>query len=324
MIDTEALSRDLVRALRGRRSQRALSRRLRYESNVVYLWESGRRRPTPASFFWLAHRTGVDVNHAVGRILPEQRDRGDVDPWTVEGAAAFLRTLKGKRSAAELARVLEVSRHSVARWFRAETEPRLPDVLRMVEHCTTRLLDFVALFTDPAALPSVAEPWARMQAARELALEAPWAPAVMLALDLESYKQLREHRVGWVAQRLRIPVDEEVRCLDLLEQAGNVVMRDRRYVAVPLAAVDTRLAGRKLDLKRWWASVALDRLGQDNESIHSWNLFTVSQAELAQLKELQRQYYRAMREIVSDAKGSERVVLASLHLVALDGERRTP
>lgn len=311
-----------MRALRGRRSQRALSKRLRYESNVVYLWESGRRFPSPASFFWLCHRTGIDIHAVLGSILPEKRDQLEEDPWTVGGAAAWLKTLKGNRTAAELARQLGVSRHSMARWFRGETEPRLPDLLQLIEICTTRLLDFVALLTDPAGLPSVADRWQRVQAARTLVREAPWAPAVMVALQLDDYKRLRAHRKGWLAQRIRIPVDEEVRCMELMAAAGQIVLRDAKWEIVPMHAVDTRLPRRKQDLKRWWGSVALDRIDTDKESIHSWNLFTVSREEQAQIKELQRQYYRAVREIAANSTKAERVMVLSLHQVALDGERK--
>ncbi len=207
MLDYDLLSRELVRALRGDRSQRALSRRLRYESNVVYLWESGRRWPTAAGLFWLAHRTGVDVPHVVRRILPERKGQEDIEAWTVPGAAEFLVALAGDRSAAALARDLGVSRHSVARWLRGETEPRLPVVLRLVHLCTSRLLHFLSQLVDPAGLPSVADEWARQEAARRLVAEAPWAPAFMVALDLDVNKE-RPHQPGWIAHRLGMPHEE--------------------------------------------------------------------------------------------------------------------
>src|SRR5690606_6604411 len=44
-LDFRALSREWVRAMRGPRSQTALSRRLGYRTNVIYRWESGARSP---------------------------------------------------------------------------------------------------------------------------------------------------------------------------------------------------------------------------------------------------------------------------------------
>ena len=48
-LDFERLSRELLVALRGQRSQVQWSRRLGYRSNVAYAWESGRRWPNAAA-----------------------------------------------------------------------------------------------------------------------------------------------------------------------------------------------------------------------------------------------------------------------------------
>ena len=68
-MDHDLLAGQLIRALRGKRSQVALSRRLQYDSNVLYTWESGRRAPTAAVFFDLARRVGVDVPQAIDNFL---------------------------------------------------------------------------------------------------------------------------------------------------------------------------------------------------------------------------------------------------------------
>ena len=317
MPDTQVLTTELIRALRGRRSQTALSRRLRYRSNVVYLWESGRRAPTPASFFWVAHRTGREVEAALDRFLPERsHDRGD--PWTLPGAAGVLQDLRGQHTAAELARHLGCSRHSVARWLRAETEARLPDFLDLVQYCTSGLLDFVALWVDPEELPSVAEAGRRRQAARELGREQPWAPAILLATELSAYRALERHEPGWIARRIGLAPEIEARCIELLAAAGQLERRRGLWQWVEVQSVDTRTPERKLDLKRWWASVGLDRIGERAEGLHSWNLFTVSGADFERIQALQRQYYRAVRQVVEESASKERLVLANLQLVALD------
>src|SRR5262245_38605960 len=58
-MDHEALAKELIRALRGKRSQVALSRRLKHRSNVLYAWEAGLRAPTAAGFLDLAKRVGI-------------------------------------------------------------------------------------------------------------------------------------------------------------------------------------------------------------------------------------------------------------------------
>src|SRR5688500_10591125 len=113
-MDHERLAVQLIRALRGRRSQAALSRRMGCASNVLYTWESGRRFPTAAVFFELAERVGVDVSGVLTRflgVLPESlRGRSLRAP---AAAAALLSHLNEGTSVVELARRVDKNRVSV-------------------------------------------------------------------------------------------------------------------------------------------------------------------------------------------------------------------
>lgn len=60
-MDFDELASDFLRALRGKRSQLAFSRRLGYRSNVVARWENHRCWPTAAGTLYAASRTGIDV-----------------------------------------------------------------------------------------------------------------------------------------------------------------------------------------------------------------------------------------------------------------------
>lgn len=317
------LSRELVRSLRGSRSQRQLSRRLQYTANVVYLWESGRRWPTGATFLWLAHRTGVDVGAALDRIRPGAWQEGHVEPWHPQALAAWMRSVQGGTPATELARRLDKSRDAVGRWLRGDAEPRLPDLLAFVEVASTRLLDFVRGFCDPATLPSVADRWARIEAARRLTREEPWAPAILLALELDAYQALPEHDSGWVAGRLALPRAVVDRCLGLLADAGQLRRVGGRWQRVEVDAVDTRTTARTRDLKRWWAQVGVDRLAEA-EGAMSFTVCTVSQADFDAFQDLQRQHYRDLRTRIAASSPGERVVLVSLQTLALDRPATVP
>ena len=57
-------SRELLRALRGARSQVAFARRLGFRSNVPAAWEGGHRCPNIVELVAVAERVGVDVRGA--------------------------------------------------------------------------------------------------------------------------------------------------------------------------------------------------------------------------------------------------------------------
>lgn len=261
-MDYETLAKQLIRAVRGKRSQVAMSRRLRCQSNVLYAWESGRRWPTAATFFELAQLRRVPLAERIAEFLgglPPALARSD---WTQPAAAAgLLEHLRGGTTIVELARRVGVNRVSVARWLRGTAEPRLPDFLRLIEGTSLRLLDFIALFASPAELPAASAAWQVLEAQRRVAYELPWSHAVMRVLELQHYRALPAHQPGWIAARLGISLAEEQRCLEALAASRLIRRRQQRWVVEQVLTVDTRrnpAAGQSL--KRHWAAVAEQRL----------------------------------------------------------------
>lgn len=318
-IDYEGLARELVRALRGRRSQVALSRRLGFGTNVVYAWESGRRWPAAALFFRAAALSRVDLGAAVERFLPSADGAGKLDLTKRDGVASLLEVARGGVPLVDLAQRSGLSRYAVMRYLSGGAEPRLPHLLRMIEACTLRLLDFVALFADPAKLESTAERWRTVQAQRRVAFDRPWVAAVLRAMELPSYRALPGHQSGFLASRLGIDPREEDACIEALAAAGQIRREGRKWITSDAVTVDTRpdpSAERKL--KAFWAKVGLDRLAAGQQGLFSFNVFTVSEADLERLRELHRSYFRSLRSIVAASTPAERVVVANVQLFALD------
>src|SRR3954468_16669441 len=78
MFDVELLSRELMRELRGRRSQPAFSRGLGFRSNAAYLWEHGRRYPELSSFLKAALQRRAELEANLARFFdqPSETFRG--------------------------------------------------------------------------------------------------------------------------------------------------------------------------------------------------------------------------------------------------------
>jgi transcriptional regulator with XRE-family HTH domain len=317
-MDFEAIASELVRALRGRRSQTAFSKRLGYRSNVASAWEAGRAFPTAADFFILLNRTGRDPALAVAAFhrLPAGIPAHDLT--TAQGVAAFLNDLRGRTALVDLARAAQRSRFAVARWLKGEAEPRLPDFLRLVESASLRLLDFLACFVDPGTLPSLAVPWRNLENARRAAFEMPWSHAVLRVVELTEYRKLRRHRPGFIAERLNISREEEARCVDLLLETGQLRREGPRLRPGASLTVDTRGdRQRSQQMKAFWTSVALQRLQAGEEGTFSYNQFSVSRADFAKIQELFRSYFRELRRIVAASEPAECIVLSNVHLLEL-------
>jgi transcriptional regulator with XRE-family HTH domain len=320
-LDFEYLARDFIHAVRGRRSQAALSRRLGFRTNVLYAWESGRRWPTASTVLQIAELLKFGVKDRLKRFFAQAPPWLDsVDPTQPEGVAKLLDELRGKIPVVELARRTGFSRYAIARWLAGTAEPRFPDFLRLFEGASLRVLDFVALFHDPLTLPSAARAWKLLQAHRVAVFELPWISGVLGAIELSAYERLPRHQPGWIARRLGITIEEEERCLAVLEQSGQIVRQGRRLRLAKSQTVDTRhdpSAERKL--KQWWAELGVARLASGAPGLFSFNVFSVSERDLARLRELHQSYFRQLRSIVAESSPSERVVVANVQLFPLDG-----
>lgn len=325
-VDHECLASDVLRALRGKRSQPAFSRRLGFKSNVAYRWESRKTFPTAALSLRAAQRVGVDVPAALRRFFRGEPEwMTEVDPRSPEGVAELLRYLAGTTGIGELARRAGRSRFAVARWLKGEAEPRLPEFLLMVDAASQRLLDFVSVLVDPSKLASIAAPWAEHEAAREAAYSSPWSHAVLRVLELAEYQTLAEHTPGWIATRLGIDLAEETRCLELLANSRQIRRKGRRWTIDSTRTVDTRAdPERSRQVKAWWTQVALERAQQGYHHRGSYAVFNVSQADLGKVVTLYREFYDRLRAVVTRSEPCERVMLLVSHLVALESPEALP
>lgn len=318
-MDHDALAQDFLRALRGRRSQVAWSRRLGFKSNVAYPWETGRRYPNASETLRAIERSGRDVAAGLTLFYGRRPPWLDTVPATSPDAVVrLLEDLRGERTTTAIARAAGLNRNAVSRWMLGRTQPRLPDFLRVIDAASVRLPDFLAAFVEPSELPSLAPLWERIEARREGASRHPWTQALLRAIELEAYRQLPVHEVGWLAEHLGIPHEEEERCVAFLERTGQVERRAGKLVGVTLA-VDTRrtpLIGRQL--KAHWTDVAAERIRAGADGQFSYNVFTVSDADFERIRELHLKYFHALRSIVAESEPGERVAVANVQLFALE------
>jgi len=304
------MARELLRALRGQRSQVAFARRLGYRGNPVADWEAGRRFPTALELLRAYERVAGDVSDAFARFHPNVPAR--LDDGTLD-VAAWLSALRGSASAQDIAGRAKLSRHQVARWLRGQTQPRVPDFLRVLDAITGRVTDLVAELVPIDRVPSALRDWERRQAARNLAHEEPWTEAIVRVIESRPYRELPAHSSEFVADALELSLEVVQRCLDKLEATGIIARRGERYQPVQALTVDTRAVGK---LREHWAGVAAERVHAPRpDDIFSYNVFSASRADMARIDALLRATFREIRLIVANTREDEAAALVNLQLV---------
>jgi transcriptional regulator with XRE-family HTH domain len=293
----ETAARQLLRALRGTRSQAAFSRRLGYRGNPVADWEAGRRFPTAEEALRACEVVGVDVSGAFARFHPAAA------PALERGLDAWMEALRGSTSVSEVAARAGRSRFATARWLSGRARPRLPDWLRLVAALTGRLSDLLAELVPIERIPVLAAEHAARDVSRRLAFDEPWTEAVLRVVETGVSD------AAGVAAVLGLSVADAARCLEKLALAGLV--REGRVEGT--LTVDTRAFPA---LREHWARVALARLeGGGTGGLFSYNVVSVSRADLARIEELHRAYFRQVRAIVAASEPAEVVALVNVQLV---------
>jgi len=317
-VNVEPAAREVLRAIRGPRSQVGFARRLGYRANPVANWESGRRFPTALETLRACGRVGIDVQRAFERFVPAAA-AGRV---VTEDLAGWLSELRGSTSISELSRRSGRSRFAVSRWLSGQAQPRLPDFLRLLQAMTGRASDLVAELVPIASVPTLESDHRRRHAARGLAFEEPWTEAILRVLELCGEPVASER----VARALAIDPGLAQRCLSRLQDAGLVEPRgdpgtgDAGYVVVGELTVDTGASPERIQhLKAHWTRVALERLAAPGpQDQFGYNVFTVSEPELEAIAAILRGAFREIRSLVANSEHSDAIGLINLQLVRLD------
>jgi transcriptional regulator with XRE-family HTH domain/DNA-binding transcriptional regulator YiaG len=317
-LDFEAISREWVRALRGKRSQASFSRRLGFASSVAHRWETGAAWPTAARFLEACERSGKNLAAAYATFFWRPPSwLGAHAPSSPEAVAALLRQLRGKTKNNVLAEASGYSRYSIARWMKGEAEPRLPEFLRLIEASSRRALDFISTLQDPASLPSAEQKWARLTRMRQAAYEESWSHAVLRALELDEYVQVSDSN-AWLASVLGIDAAQLVHALAVLERTGQIARVGEKWAPLSSAAVTTGADPMTRGLlTRAWMHVADQRIERGAPGHFGYSLFAASRADLRRLRELHMAYLREMQSIIARSSPNECVGLLCLQLLDL-------
>jgi transcriptional regulator with XRE-family HTH domain len=317
-IDFKQLTRELVRALRGTRSQPALSRRLGFKTNVVYFWESGRRQPSATQILELAARSHVDLGQAFRSLYPVKPPtwlREGEELHDQETVARFLSEVRGATPLVHLAELTGFSRFALARWIGGNAEPRAFEFFSVIHHSTHRLVDFLDPFTRSKPLESLSTERERVHAARRVAERFPMSQVLLRCLELSAGKR---RRATSFAERLGITRAQEAEMLALLEATGQIGNDGHGWQLLALSPLNMWLHQETAHLHRaFWADVARRRAPTAADGLCAYNVCGVSREGFDELRRLQREYLQKARALIEKSEPVERVALLQVNLVAL-------
>jgi transcriptional regulator with XRE-family HTH domain len=309
------VAREFLRAVRGRRSQQAFSRRLGYASNVAVKWEAGRRMPVASEALRACARAGIDVMRALEQFHPPTAVL--LATHTDKSVAAWLSAQRGAQAVGSIAQRAGCSRYRVSRFLTGDSRPRVPEFFALIEALTGRLSELISMLVDIERVPSLAAAHRQVLASREAALVQPWSSAVLSLLASERYRASVRETANAIATTLGIAPAVATECLRLLRRAGVVAVRGGRFTVRSALVVDMRNSPDSARaLRRHWAEVSSARLGAPQpDDLFSYNVFSVSRADYARMRQLQLDFFQQMRALAAASEPSELGGLMVLHLL---------
>jgi transcriptional regulator with XRE-family HTH domain len=307
-------AQQLIRALRGPRSQLAFARRLGYRANPVTDWEHGRRYPTAQEALRIAERVGIDVVAALAHFAPGVALGGGPGNYALGG---WMRTLLGQTKVSELARRMGRSRPTLSRWLCGSAQPRLHEFMEFIDATTGRLPDWVAELVPIEHVPALQSRFRVAQAARRLAFERPWTEGILRVLETDASQERSTHDPSWLSRVLGLPSEEVATCLEQLLEAQVITREGCKYAELRPLSVDTR-GGRSAlrAVKAHWARVAMERSVEPKpDDFFAYNLCSASREDMARIHEVLLNAFREIRTIVTASTALDEVALVNLHLV---------
>ncbi len=318
-LDCERLARDLITALRGRRSRGAFSRRLGFRFNQVQRWESGQVALRWPDFLRMLEAAGKDPRGMMKRAFGFGGD-----PYE---QAAFFRHLGVTADPATLARELKISTEKLKRWTSGRQALRLVDALDVIDRCTTELYRFLEEVAPIERLPSI-----QARVASQLQEEAAYAANphvgfVLSALDLVAYRKLSRHDDRWVARKAGLTPAQVTETIAQMLRVRAIEVDGRHYRASrhqlsPHHSTEgvRRTLMHIVDRNREFVDTHYPAEG----SITGYQIFSLNSKQYAALKERYRQFYHEVCKIVNEGQtGADSVYSFFVGIVEASHSLRT-
>ena len=260
-IDFASLLTDVLRALRGAQSTRALSQTLGFTFDQVARWEKGRVRLKWSDFVDLCELKKIDLQnlffHGFGFWSNE-----------IDQPKEFVRQLiyytAGPIPHREIARRMKLPKDLIERWLYGRAEITFTDVCRILFTFTQQsFLAWLDQVVGGVELPALSAYSFQAKSEQSLNVAIPYAGAIEGAIRMSPYVAAKRHSSEILAEITSLPLEWIERALPILAQAGRIKLIDGKYSVAPESLIINMQGLSPKEMTRvakYWTDRALLRL----------------------------------------------------------------
>lgn len=301
-IDYKELRRHLIHALRGELSQNMLSRRLGYDFNQVWRWETGTREISWSQFAQLCRVCKAPLRSALLRGI------GFHGSGFANGTLVT-RHLTAAATVGEVAALTHVSRHRLNRWLKGQSEPDLEDILLLIHRLRYSLPQFLSHLVPSESSHILAEFFKKHQSILDARCRHLEAEAILRALTLQSYQEAATHDEALIARRVNTSTENVRRIIGELAREGSLKMVEGKYVCTVQASVPalrpyTLVAREHIH----WSERGIDKLRR-HETLpprvrYAQTLLALNDEARAEIEQCLEQFLAQVQQIANRSPGS--------------------
>lgn len=257
------LAQDIVREIRGNRSQDELNSALNLKFNQVHRWETGRKRILWSEFAKLCEICKIPLKKTCENVLRfyAPLDRGDL----------FFQIAVSQDDIQTFATRYNISIQVVRRWRLGDSELTLDGALRALEFRMHSIIPFLTNLMDISKFSTLVKKSQKEHAQREVFYSHPAFAMLLTTLHLAEVRNAPQHDIPFLQKYLNIDSYYLRKLIDLgLEH--ELLKKDGERLTTPNLAFSLRAnPERVLDFYHYWTERAINvQKNIDTESIEDF------------------------------------------------------
>jgi|GEM_PF-3467194 len=321
-LNFKALIKELLKRLRGERSQEVLNRKFGFTFNQIYRWESGVTKMSWNEFTQFCHYLDIPLEKITTSLITGLPEEAPIS------SPNLIRQLLGNMGIEKFATRYKLSRKAVSKWLSGDSTPNLEQVLFLFHNHAGQLVKWLDKLVGSEHLPSMKQTILRLRIREAVTYKYPEVSLILNYLQTKPFLTQTHYRPGALAKKFGLTVEQEEEIMQGLLQSGTIVphkesFRVGRYDVFRINATPEQMALRYTRYLQLFQE-ALKRGELKSPPNYFYHMvFPGNQKQLTQLKNfLRHQTAEFSMQIADEAdiENFDKVMVYVVSLVQVDGQ----
>ena len=314
-LDIELLRKQLLRAIRGEKTQKEINDLFNFNFNQCSKWESGEKRILWTEFIHLLELLQLDIKPVFRAPI---RYFGELSEY-----ASLILYLSGGKKSAQIARDVGVSRDKVGRWLNGKQIPTLEEMLLVIlTYYSTMLVIIIETIVNIQNVPVIYGLYKEAYVFRDFLIKNPWVYPLSVALESKDYQKLENHKNGFLGEMIGINLEMEVSLLKKLQEFGLVAETNGKYKLLKPLIHFTMKYKNTLPLRRFFLEKGLEYVenypDQPAGCFMLYDVLLIPQDNLRQVIDLCFDFYNQVQKVIETGESpKENLRVLNLNLFTL-------